>query len=57
MEIAPMPPWQPGSGTLVLPVNSGFQWIFLKDPKERKSGMSQQQVYEKLVAASARSET
>lgn len=43
-----------GSGTLVQPVNSGFQWIFLKDPQERKSGMTQQQVYEKLVAASAR---
>ncbi|MDI3321324.1 efflux RND transporter permease subunit [Pinibacter soli] len=42
------------SGTLVQPVNGGFQWIFLKDPKDRKSGMTQQQVYEKLVAASAR---
>ncbi|MBT1703674.1 efflux RND transporter permease subunit [Chryseosolibacter indicus] len=42
------------SGTLVQPVNGGFQWIFLKDPKERKSGMTQQQVYEKLVAASGR---
>lgn len=41
-------------GTLVQPVNGGFQWIFLKDPHERKSGMTQQQVYEKLVAASAR---
>ncbi|MDH7459675.1 efflux RND transporter permease subunit [Chitinophagaceae bacterium 26-R-25] len=42
------------SGTLVQPVNGGFQWIFLKDPKDRKSGMTQQQVYEKLVAASGR---
>ena len=42
------------SGSLVLPVNSGFQWIFLKDPHERKSGMTQQQVFEKLVAASSR---
>lgn len=41
-------------GTLVQPVNGGFQWIFLKDPKDRKHGMTQQQVYEKLVAASGR---
>jgi multidrug efflux pump len=41
-------------GTLVQPVNGGFQWIFLKDPQERKSGMTQQQIYEKLVAASSR---
>jgi multidrug efflux pump len=41
-------------GTLVQPVNGGFQWIFLKDPEERKSGMTQQQIYEKLVAASSR---
>ncbi|HEU5292065.1 MAG TPA: efflux RND transporter permease subunit [Cyclobacteriaceae bacterium] len=41
-------------GTLVQPVNGGFQWIFLKDPHERKSGMTQQQVYQKLVAASGR---
>jgi multidrug efflux pump len=41
-------------GTLVQPVNGGFQWIFLKDPHERTSGMTQQQVYEKLVAASGR---
>jgi multidrug efflux pump len=39
-------------GTLVQPVNGGFQWIFLEEPKDRKSGMTQQQVYEKLVAAS-----
>ncbi|MEJ7646364.1 MAG: efflux RND transporter permease subunit [Chryseolinea sp.] len=39
-------------GSLVQPVNGGFQWIFLEDPKDRKSGMTQQQVYEKLVAAS-----
>src|SRR5688572_4133920 len=39
-------------GTLVQPVNGGFQWVFLKEPKDRKSGMTQQQVYEKLVAAS-----
>jgi multidrug efflux pump len=39
-------------GSLVQPVNGGFQWIFLEDPKNRKSGMTQQQVYEKLVAAS-----
>jgi multidrug efflux pump len=41
-------------GTLVQPVNGGFQWIFLEEKKDRKSGMSQQQVYEKLVAASMR---
>jgi multidrug efflux pump len=41
-------------GTLVQPVNGGFQWIFLKDPKERKSGMTQAQIYQKLVAASAK---
>jgi multidrug efflux pump len=41
-------------GTLVQPVNGGFQWIFLKDPHERESGLTQQQVYEKLVAASGR---
>lgn len=41
-------------GTLVQPVNGGFQWIFLKDPHERTSGLTQQQVYEKLVAASGR---
>jgi multidrug efflux pump len=40
-------------GTLVQPVNGGFQWIFLKDPHERTSGMTQQQLYEKLVAASS----
>lgn len=40
-------------GTLVQPVG-GFQWIFLKEPHERKSGLSQQQIYEKLVAASAK---
>lgn len=42
------------SGTLVQPVNGGFQWVFLKDPADRESGITQQQVYEKLVAASAR---
>src|SRR5688500_10437893 len=41
-------------GTLVQPVNGGFQWIFLKDPQDRTSGLTQQQVYEKLVAASSR---
>ncbi|HEY9005021.1 efflux RND transporter permease subunit [Ohtaekwangia sp.] len=41
-------------GTLAQPVNSGFQWIFLKDPKERTSGLTQQQIYEKLVAASGK---
>jgi multidrug efflux pump len=41
-------------GTLVQPVNGGFQWVFLKDPADRASGLSQQQVYEKLVAASGR---
>lgn len=39
------------SGTLVQPVNGGFQWIFLKDPKDRKSGMTQQQLYMKLAVA------
>ncbi len=42
------------SGNAVLPVNSGFQWIFLKDPKDRKSGLTQAQVFQKLVAASGR---
>ncbi|HWK07723.1 MAG TPA: efflux RND transporter permease subunit [Puia sp.] len=41
-------------GTLVQPVNGGFQWIFLKDPQDRKSGMTQAQVYQKLIAASGR---
>jgi multidrug efflux pump len=41
-------------GTLVQPVNSSFQWIFLKEPKDRKSKMTQTQVYQKLVAASSR---
>jgi len=41
-------------GTLVQPVNGGFQWIFLEEKKDRKSGLTQQQVYEKLVAASQR---
>ncbi|MBS1600399.1 MAG: efflux RND transporter permease subunit [Bacteroidetes bacterium] len=41
-------------GTLVQPVNSSFQWIFLKEPKDRKSKMTQTQVYQKLVAASGR---
>jgi multidrug efflux pump len=39
-------------GTLVQPVNGGFQWIFLKEPEERTSGMTQQEIYMKLVAAS-----
>jgi multidrug efflux pump len=39
-------------GTLVQPVNNAFQWVFLEEPKDRKSGMTQQQVYEKLVGAS-----
>ena len=39
-------------GTLVQPVNGGFQWIFLKEPKDRKSGLTQAQVYQKLIAAS-----
>jgi len=39
-------------GTLVQPVNGGFQWIFLKDPKDRKSGLTQAQIYQKLVLAS-----
>ncbi|HEY0669159.1 MAG TPA: efflux RND transporter permease subunit [Sphingobacteriaceae bacterium] len=43
-----------GAGNLELPVNAGFQWVFLKDPKERKSGLTQAQVYSKLVAASGR---
>ena len=43
-----------GAGSLELPVNMGFQWIFLEDPKDRKSGLSQQQVYQKLVEASGR---
>jgi multidrug efflux pump len=43
-----------GLGSLVQPVNNGFQWVFLVDPHERKSGMTQQQVFEKLVAATTR---
>lgn len=43
-----------GSGNVALPVNSGFQWIFLKDPHERKSGLTQQQIYEKLMMATSR---
>ncbi|MEO8472616.1 MAG: efflux RND transporter permease subunit [Chryseolinea sp.] len=39
-------------GSLVQPVNGGFQWIFLKDPKDRKSSLTQQQLYQKLVIAS-----
>src|SRR5688572_1012450 len=39
-------------GTLVQPVNGGFQWIFLKDPKDRTGGMTQQQIFQKLVVAS-----
>ncbi len=38
-------------GTLVQPVNAGFQWVFLKDVDKRKSKLTQQQIYEKLVAA------
>ncbi len=41
-------------GTLVQPVNGGFQWVFLEDPKDRKSKMTQAQVYQKLMAASQR---
>lgn len=41
-------------GTLVQPVNGGFQWIFLEDPKDRKSKLSQQQVYQKLMGAVGR---
>jgi multidrug efflux pump len=39
-------------GTLVQPVNNSFQWIFLTDPHERKSGLTQAQIYQKLVVAS-----
>lgn len=42
-----------GLGSLVQPVNNSFQWVFLVDPHERKSGMTQQQIYQKLVAATA----
>jgi multidrug efflux pump len=41
-------------GTLAQPVNGGFQWIFLKEPKDRKSGLTQQQIFMKLVGASQR---
>jgi len=41
-------------GTLAQPVNGGFQWIFLEDPKDRKSKMSQAQVYQKLMGAVGR---
>ncbi|SEN29611.1 multidrug efflux pump [Chitinophaga rupis] len=41
-------------GTLAQPVNGGFQWIFLEDPKDRKSGLSQAQVYQKLMGAVGR---
>ncbi|MNS26570.1 Efflux pump membrane transporter BepE [compost metagenome] len=43
-----------GSGNLTLPVNSSFQWIFLEDPKDRKSGLTQAQIYQKLAAAAPR---
>jgi len=42
-----------GVGSLEQPIG-GFQWIFLEDPKDRKSGLTQAQVYAKLVAASGR---
>ncbi|HSC37439.1 MAG TPA: efflux RND transporter permease subunit, partial [Chitinophagaceae bacterium] len=41
-------------GTLVQPVNFSFQWIFLKDPKDRKSHLTQAQIYQKLIYASGR---
>jgi multidrug efflux pump len=41
-------------GTLAQPVNGGFQWVFLEDPKKRKSKMTQQQIFGKLVVASQR---
>ncbi|MFZ6014669.1 MAG: efflux RND transporter permease subunit, partial [Bacteroidota bacterium] len=41
-------------GTLVQPVNSSFQWVFLEDPAQRKSGLSQADVFMKLVKASER---
>ena len=41
-------------GTLAQPVNGGFQWIFLEDPKDRKSKLSQAQVYQKLMGAVGR---
>ncbi|MFY0255475.1 efflux RND transporter permease subunit [Chitinophaga sp. 30R24] len=41
-------------GDLEQPVNTGFHWIFLKNPANRKSGLSQAQIYDKLVAASGR---
>jgi multidrug efflux pump len=42
-----------GLGRLVQPVNNGFQWVFLLDPHERKSGLTQQQVYQKLMPRNA----
>jgi len=39
-------------GNLVQRLTFSFQWIFLKEPKDRASGMTQTQVYQKLVAAS-----
>jgi multidrug efflux pump len=41
-------------GTLTQPVNGGFQWIFLEEPKDRKSGLTQGEIFNKLVAASQR---
>ncbi|GAA0546855.1 efflux RND transporter permease subunit [Chitinophaga japonensis] len=41
-------------GTLVQPVNGGFQWIFLENPEDRKSGLSQAEVYQKLMGAVGR---
>lgn len=43
-----------GLGSLAQPVNGGFQWVFLEDPHKRKSKLTQQQIFQKLVAASQR---
>ncbi|HEY0652839.1 MAG TPA: efflux RND transporter permease subunit [Chryseosolibacter sp.] len=43
-----------GLGNLVLPVNSAFQWVFLVEPKDRKSGLTQQQIFNKIAAATSK---
>jgi multidrug efflux pump len=43
-----------GLGSLVQPVNGGFQWVFLENPGKRKSKLTQAQIYQKLVVASQR---
>jgi len=41
-------------GDLEQPVNTGMQWIYLKDPKDRKSGLSQQEISDLITAKTAK---